>query len=183
MFFITEWDVCILNWIKEHLSCAWLDAVFPVYSALGNGGHIWLGAAVVLLCTKKYCKTGLAMAISLLLCMLICNLTLKPLFARVRPFDAEGVVPLVFPPKDGSFPSGHTASSFAAATAVFIYHKKAGAWLLGAAALMGFSRLYLYVHYPTDVLAGAVLGILLGMLGVLLTRLPDRIRKRHRLFQ
>lgn len=106
------------------------------------------------------------MAVSLGLEALCCNVILKPFVARIRPCDINLSVELFIPhPKGFSFPSGHTGASFAAASALFFNRKRLGILALILAALIGFSRLYLYVHYPTDVLAGALLGIMFGWIG------------------
>ena len=105
----------------------------------------------------------------LLKMLLLCNIILKQVVGRTRPFDVNTAVKLlVKPPSDYSFPSGHTCAAVTAAAALFF--RKSRLWLpvAVAAAVMGFSRLYLYVHYPTDVLGGALLGILCGWIGSIL---------------
>ena len=108
------------------------------------------------------------MAISLILCLLIGNLTLKPLVARIRPCDVNTQVHLLIPrPHDFSFPSGHTMSSFASATVILHEHKKiSGILSMVIAFFISFSRLYLYVHYPSDVLAGALIGLAIAVFSV-----------------
>ena len=121
------------------------------------------------------------MAIALILVLLICNLTLKPIIARPRPFMLREEIELIISAPSGfSFPSGHTASSFAAAVGLFIYHKKLGIAALIWAFLIAFSRLYMYVHYPTDVLAGMVIGILCAVVAMIIVNkvyepLSDRL--------
>ena len=137
----------------------------PIVTHLGDGGILWIALAVILLCLPKYRKTGFAMGAALLMGLLICNLWLKPMVGRLRPFDYQlqcygRLIPLLIEaPTDYSFPSGHTIASFEAATVLLIRHKKWGIGAMVLAALIAFSRLYLYVHYPTDVLASVVLGI------------------------
>ena len=149
----------------ENLWCPFLDSVMPAITFLGNSGWIWIVTAIVLLCIPQYRKTGLTVGLALLTGLVVCNLVLKPLVGRIRPFDYQlqcyrRVIPLLIEaPTDFSFPSGHTIASFEAATVLLIRHKKWGIGAMVLAALIAFSRLYLYVHYPTDVLASIVLGI------------------------
>ncbi len=122
------------------------------------------------------------MAVSLGLELLCCNVILKPLVARIRPCDVDSAVLLLIPHPGGfSFPSGHTGASFAAASALFFSRNKFGVFAFVVAALIGFSRLYLYVHYPSDVLAGALIGIMLGWLGnILVASIRENLhRKSH----
>ena len=168
---ITEsFDLPILDWIAEHLWCPFLDRLMPAITHLGDAGIIWILLAILLLYIPKYRKAGFSMAVALLLGLLVCNLTLKPICARMRPFDYQLLhfgkeIPLLIPtPRDFSFPSGHTNASFAAATALLLRHRRHGMAAMVLAVLIAFSRLYLYVHYPTDVLASVVLGIILALL-------------------
>lgn len=143
-----------------------LDRVMLGVSSLGNYGAIWIALALVLLLIQRYRHCGWAVSIALIIDFATVNLILKPWIGRERPCDIS--VPedmLLACLSDHSFPSGHTAAAFAAATAVFLCHKKSGALFLALATLMGFSRLYLFVHYPSDVFAGALLGVLFGFLG------------------
>ncbi len=156
---MTELEFGILNQIQQWLQCDFLDFFMPRISALGNGGFIWIAAGLLLLISKRYRKDGVCVLLALLLSFLICNLTLKPLAARMRPcWETVQHVLLIPVPRDFSFPSGHTASSFAAATAIFHANRRLGWCAFALAAVIAFSRLYLYVHFPTDVLAGALLG-------------------------
>jgi len=126
---------------------------------LGNNGFIWIVITVVLLFTKKYRECAIVMAVALLLSYLICNVGLKNLVSRDRPFWIdERVILKVEEPPDFSFPSGHTFSSFAAAVTLFIYSRKMGIAALALALTIAFSRLYLFLHFPSDVLASIVLG-------------------------
>lgn len=159
-------EFAVLNWIQAVFRCAVLDAVMPVFTALANHGEIWIILALVLLVRKKTRATGLALGCGLALDGIVCNLLLKPLVGRVRPFAINTAVQLLIEaPLDASFPSGHTAVSFAAAGALYGAGSPHWRWAAVIAALMGFSRLYLYVHWPSDVLAGAVIGWLCGLAG------------------
>lgn len=162
---ITEsFDLPILNWIAQNLWCPALDTLMPAITHLGDGGMIWILTAAVLLCIPRYRNAGITAAFALLIGLVVCNLTLKPLVARIRPFDyqllhfGKEIPLLIAPPTDFSFPSGHTCSSFAAATALLLHERRLGSGAMVLAVLVAFSRLYLYVHYPTDILAAIVLG-------------------------
>ncbi len=155
-------DNLILNWIYSFKNPV-LDKIVPVVTALGNGGAVWIFLCVILLCFKKTRKCGLTIALGLILNLIVCNGILKNLFARIRPYETNGIKELLISfPHDYSFPSGHSSSSFVAATSVFLYYKKSGALALFIATLISLSRLYLYVHYPSDVFFGILIGILLS---------------------
>ena len=158
---IAALDFQILDWIQAHLTTPAMDVLMKLMTGLGEGGAIWLAAAAVLLCCPKTRRHGMVMVTSLALCLLVGNLTLKPLVARPRPFHIRPDFPLLIaPPGEFSFPSGHTMSSFAGAGSLFLFDKRWGIPALVLAAAIGFSRMYLYVHFPTDVLAGGFLGLL-----------------------
>lgn len=161
---IQNLDNSILQFIQSNLRNDALDNIMPVITSLGNGGFIWILICVILLLFKKYRKYGCIMAIALILCAVVGNLSLKPLVARTRPFDAIPLIDglLVKAPRDYSFPSGHTMVSFSCSVILFYMNKKVGIPAIILSTLIGLSRLYLYVHYPSDVLAGMTLGILLA---------------------
>ena len=166
-----HFDLPILDWIAENLWCPLLDAIMPWITLLGDAGIFWIAAAVVLLCIPKYRKAGLSMGIALLMGLVLCNLTLKPLVARIRPYDfvlehyGRNITLLVSTPHDFSFPSGHTIASFEGAIALLLHNKKLGIPATVLACLIAFSRMYLYVHYPTDVIFSVILGTALAFLG------------------
>ncbi len=164
---IIDMDFAILDWIAANLRCAVLDFLMPIITMLGDEGIFWIAVALILMIFPKTRKTGIMMGVAMLLGYLIGNLTLKPLIARVRPYNLkEGVELLVEPLKSYAFPSGHTLVCFEAATVLMLRHRKPwGILSLIAAILVAFSRLYLYVHYPTDVLGGLLLGTLFGFCG------------------
>ena len=165
-----HFDLPILAWIAEHLRTALGDAVMPVITLLGDAGIFWIAVAVVFLFIPKYRKIGLGMGAALIIGLLICNVTLKPLCARIRPYDylaqKDVIVNLLIEAQhDFSFPSGHTIASFEAATVMMIHNRKLGIPALSLAILIAFSRLYLYVHYPTDVICSVILGVGIAFLG------------------
>ena len=170
-FLAENFDLPILEWIAANLRYAFLDAVMPVITLLGDAGIFWIAIAVVLLFIPKYRRIGLGMGAALIMGLLVCNVTMKPLFARPRPYDyqllhfGKEIKLLIEAQHDFSFPSGHTLASFEAATVLAIHSKKAGIPALLLACLIAFSRLYLYVHYPTDVLFSVAMGIGFGFLG------------------
>jgi len=175
-FFAENFDLPILDWIAENLRCAFLDFLMPIITLFGDAGIFWIAVAVVLLLIPKYRKIGLSMGAALLIGLLLCNVTLKPLVARIRPYDYQlqnfgvNIQLLVGAQSDFSFPSGHTIASFEAATVLLLYNKKMGIPAMVLAVLIAFSRLYLYVHYPTDVLASVVLGTAIAFLGCFLVK-------------
>lgn len=158
-------DASILLWIQENLRTPWLTVFFKQITRLGNAGIFWILLSVCLLFFTKTRKTGWLAGISLALSFVVNNLFLKNVVARTRPYEAvEGLNRLIEKQTDDSFPSGHTASSFAVAVILYLeLPKKYGIPLLILAVLISFSRLYLGVHYPSDVLAGAVSGTLIAL--------------------
>ena len=136
-----------------------LDWIMIFFTKLGEYGMIWVLIAILLFCFQKYRRYGALMLVSLLATFLIGEIGLKNLIMRERPFVADPTVQqLISLPSGSSFPSGHTASSFTAAWILWKANRKIGAAGLALAVCIGFSRLYLFVHYPTDVLGGAILG-------------------------
>jgi undecaprenyl-diphosphatase len=159
-------ELGILDWIQNNLRCGLLDATMPVLTHLGDGGILWMVLAVILMILPKTRRVGHAMAFALAIEALCCNLILKPLVNRTRPFIANPSVELMVKmPLDASFPSGHAGSCFACAVALLKVKSKLGIWALIIAIIVAFSRMYLYLHYPTDVLAGLVLGTVTGLIG------------------
>ena len=169
-----HFDLPILDWIMTNLWCPFLDAVMPVITVLGDAGIFWIALAVVFLLIPKHRKMGLSMGVALMMGLVICNMILKPVVGRIRPYDYQleffqKTIPLLIERQhDFSFPSGHTIASFEAAVAMLICNKKLGIPAMILAVLIAFSRMYLYVHYPTDVIASVILGTGLAFLGVFL---------------
>lgn len=174
-------DDAILFFIHNNLQTAFLDFTMPLVSLLGNSGGVWIVIALALLIPKRTRLTGLNMGVALILCLLIGNLALKPLVARIRPYDVYTNVSLLIPPlTDFSFPSGHTMSSFAAAAVIFMADRRCGAAALAAASLIAFSRLYLFVHYPSDVFAGMVIGTAIAFAAIqIVQKSREKLLKKH----
>lgn len=159
-----ELEFKVLDFIQDFLRCPFLDFLMPKITVLGNSGIIWIIAAIVLLITKKYRRGGLALAVGLIAMLVIGNLTLKPLIARTRPFElVEGIELLISAPSGFSFPSGHTMSSVVAASILTMIDKRFGYVAIPLAVLIAFSRLYLYVHFLTDILGGIFIGAIISI--------------------
>lgn len=166
-------DGGFLLFLQESVRNPILDNLMIFITSLGNGGMIWIAATIVLLIPKKTRKAGIMSAVALLGSLIINNNIVKNIVQRPRPFVTFTDLQIIIPtPSEFSFPSGHTSSSFAAA-AVFYRHlpKKLGLPAVILAGLIGFSRLYVGVHYPTDVIAGVLMGILLSYLAEYLVNL------------
>jgi len=168
-----SFDLPILDWIQANLKSGLLDTVMPIITLFGDGGVFWILCAVLLMCFPKTRRTGLGMGIAMALGLLVCNVTLKPLVARPRPYDFQlsefqKVIPLLsenLRMHDFSFPSGHTIASFEASTVLLKHDKRLGVPAVILAILIAMSRLYLYVHYPTDVIFSVFAGILFAFIG------------------
>ena len=158
-----EWEFSILYALQE-LHNPVLDAIMLFITSLGDDGWFWLAIGVVCLVFKKHRKMGLQLLLSMLCTFIIGNLIIKNLVARPRPCDIDAAVSLLISrPHGHSFPSGHSINSMVAAVALFLNNKKIGIPAVIIATLIGFSRLYLFVHFPTDVLAGFALAILIAI--------------------
>ena len=174
---LNPFETSILHWIRQTFSCAFLDAVMPYITKFADSGIGWILLALVLLIPRKTRRMGAAMGVALAIGFVTGNLLLKNLVARTRPFLFDPSIELLIaPPHEFSFPSGHTLASFECAVAVFCYRRKWGVAALLFAVLIAFSRLYLQVHYPTDVLYGAILGSLIGYLAY---RIVETIAHKH----
>ncbi len=165
MEFFLPFDLPILDFIERYLHNPVTDAVFPFVTYIGELGACWIFLGLSLLFIKKYRRAGALILLSLIAATLLGEVLIKNIVCRPRPFQyISSGFPLLIPPPSGySFPSGHTCASFAAATALFLQHKRQGALCFLLAALIGFSRVFLWVHFPSDVLAGALLGALTGV--------------------
>ena len=178
-----SFDLPILDWIQANLQSGFMDTIWPIITVFGDAGIFWMVWATLLLFIPKHRRTGLGMWFALFLGLVICNITLKPLVGRIRPYDFQieelgktwsdilaGGELLVELPHDFSFPSGHTIASFEAATVLLINSTAMGIPAMILAVLIAFSRMYLYVHYPTDVIFSVFAGILFAFIGNMLAK-------------
>lgn len=173
-------DGGVLLFIQEYIRNPILNAIMIFITTLGDRGYIWIAATIALLIPKKTRKIGVISAVALLGSLLINNELVKNLVKRPRPFVTFTDLQIIIPtPSQYSFPSGHTSSSFAAAAVFYRYlPKKLGLPSVILAGLIGFSRMYVGVHYPTDVLAGVVMGICLSYLAEFLVNFVEKQMKK-----
>lgn len=155
----------------------WLTEILRFFTTIGESGVVWIVIAIVLACIPRTRKCGLTMMIAMAITYLLGNLFLKNVIARPRPCAVDSSVTLKIPfPSEYSFPSGHTSNGFTAAVTIFNYYRKVGILSLIMAAVIAFSRLYFFVHYPTDILGGIVLGTLDALLAVYIVKRLEQHR-------
>lgn len=179
-----SFDFVILDAI-QNLRSPFLDKLMVDISTLGNGSLIWITYLIIFLSTKEYKKMGKVMLISFALNILIVNLFIKNIVARPRPFMINPAIDLLIPPlKDGSFPSGHTSYAFSFASIIILMARGEGLKIFTTvlAILISLSRLYLYVHFPTDVLGGAIIGVLIAIISIKIYFTKSKLRKRDKNF-
>ena len=170
-----SFDLPILDWIQANMTNPVLDFLMPIITLLGDAGIFWIVCASILALTKKYRRIGFGMAFALMMGLVVCNMILKPGVGRIRPYDfqmqefGKEIILLIEKQHDFSFPSGHTIASFEACTVLLLGNKKMGIPATILAILIAFSRMYLYVHYPTDVIASVILGTIFGIIGYLIS--------------
>ena len=168
---ITNLDVQILLWVQENLRGDFWTSLWKVITLFGWKGAFWIALGLALLIPKKTRKVGIVALAALALDFLLTNVALKPLIARVRPYDRFPEIAALATESSFSFPSGHSAASFAC-SAVYLkmLPRKAGVPLFVLAVLVGLSRIYLCVHYPSDVVCGALIGVLCALLACWVAR-------------
>ena len=173
-------EFAFLDWLYQFRNPV-MNTISIFFDYAGAHGEIWIAFTLLLLLFRRTRRAGFAMAVALVLYMAAGHFFLKPLFARPRPCDVNTAITiLVKRPHGHSFPSGHTASAFAAAFALWLQNRKLGVPALVLAAFIAFTRLYLYVHFPTDVLGGLVLGLALGALASwLVDSLANKSKKKQ----
>ena len=160
-----EWEFTVLNSIQR-IRTDFLDKLMPCITFLGKWALLWIVITVLCLAFRQHRKLGISLALDMIVNTIACNLILKNIVQRLRPYVLNESFTLIVPPERDfySFPSGHSMFAFGAATVIFLYNKKLGIFIYLLAAMIAFSRLYLYMHFPTDVIIGAGVGILLALL-------------------
>lgn len=189
-----SWEMNLLLELQK-MHCDALNYIFSFLSAITAHGELWIGLCIVLLCFKKTRKIGITMFFALLMEVILADLILKPLQIRNRPCFYEEIVARYevekvnlmgmvkyWLPKElpRSFPSGHAGASFAASVSVFLYHKKGGIISILVAIAICFSRMYLFLHFPLDVLTGIVFGILMAFLSYYLVNKAGTKRNKEK---
>ncbi|MEG1537267.1 MAG: phosphatase PAP2 family protein [Clostridiales bacterium] len=157
--------ISFLNWLQIYVVTDWLNPFMKFFTMIGEFGAVWVVLGLLLLCRKSTRRQGIYCLLAVMLSGIFCNLLLKPLVMRTRPFVINPQIELLLPPPaDASFPSGHASASFAAATAMTGFSRVATICFYCLAVLISFSRMYFYLHFPGDILGGFVMGILLGLM-------------------
>ena len=174
-------DLQILHWVNDNLhGSAFFNKFVYIFSFLGEIGAVWIVIGILLLCFKRTRRAGVIYAVCLVLDALIVNLLIKNLVQRPRPYVEDATLLNFLEqigarlPGEYSFPSGHAAVSFAGATALTLLFGKRGAWFYILAVLISLSRIFLLVHYPSDVLCGAIFGTACAFLGYWICRLVEK---------
>lgn len=171
-----QWEFSILYAIQE-LHSPIMDKIMIFITELGDGGLFWIGIGIVCLVIKKHRRMGLQVLLSMLCTFIIGNLILKNLFARQRPCAIDPSIELLIPyPSEFSFPSGHSMNGMTAAVALFLNNKTIGIPALMIAVLIGFSRMYHFVHFPTDILGGFCVGFTVA---IIVNYVFDRIQEKR----
>ena len=169
MSFTLPFDLPMLEGIQSSMRNDFFDGFFKTVTHLGDAGIFWILLTIALLIIPKTRKLGYCSAIALVLDVLLVNCCIKPIVNRDRPYTmaeyaARGIQLLIKEAHDASFPSGHTAASFASAVAILFYNRKMGIPAIILAVIIGFSRLYVAIHFPSDVFVGAIVGILCAII-------------------
>jgi len=174
---LNSMEIVWVRGIHDALESSFMDFIMPLITSLSDGGIFWILLALVFLIPKDTRRMGLTMGLALVIGLLVGNLGLKPLIGRIRPYDFDPSILLIIPPEsEFSFPSGHSLAAFEGAMGIFLYRKRWGVPALILAALIAFSRVYLQVHYPIDIVCGSVLGAVFAWIAY---RIVSRIRWKY----
>lgn len=176
---IQKFDDYVLLYITNNMHSNIMDRAMIIITSLGNMGAIWIVISVLLIINKKYRGIGFMILGALMLSSILGDIILKNLAKRMRPciYMTQAQL-LISKPLSYSFPSGHTSAAFASAGILKKYFKKYAIEIITLASLIAFSRMYLYVHYPTDVLAGIILGIIYSKITIyLFHRVKHKLRR------
>ncbi len=183
MEMLTNLDGNLLLWIQENLRVDFLNGFWEFVTSWADGGILWIILGVIALVSKRTRPVGVAMLLALVINHVATNMILKDIFQRPRPFVTfSEIIPLIDKPGSFSFPSGHTSTSFAAAFAVFFMEKNKKYAIPGIviAAMIGFSRMYIGVHYPGDILGGIIVGIVSAFAASAIVKLVGtKVKKQH----
>ncbi|MBP5701829.1 MAG: phosphatase PAP2 family protein [Lachnospiraceae bacterium] len=175
-FFNMPWDGQFLIWLQENVRSDVLTPVMKLITHLGDKGIFWILIAIVMLFFKKTRPLGMMAGIALVFSVLINNVIIKPNVGRIRPYEVvDGLKLLIERQHDPSFPSGHSGASFAAAVVFLVKGpKKIGIPAIIMAALIAFSRLYVGVHYPTDVICGIITGTCCAIISFMIWSIVEK---------
>lgn len=162
MSFVQLIDIAALHLVHDVFACSFLDFLMPLISSLGNGGFIWIAVALLLISKRSTRTTGITMAAAMLICFIAGNLVLKNLVCRARPYTLDPSIVLLVKPsvEPYSFPSGHTMNAFSAAATLMMRHERFCWAAMALAVLIAFSRVYLMMHFPLDIVGGAIIGLI-----------------------
>lgn len=167
---ITAIDFRILNLIQRKMRCRTLDFIMPKISMAGNFGIVWILSAVLFMASKNYEDVGEEIICGLSMGVIFGNLLLKHIFSRPRPFQVDKTKELIIKaPQDYSFPSGHTLASVISACVLINTNALFGTIAIILCLLILFSRMYLFVHYPSDIAGGIILGIIISQIVLRIT--------------
>lgn len=166
---ITALDFNIVLWVQQHIRSPFLSAFFIPFTTIGNAGILFILIGIIMLFFKKTRQSGRLLLLSITISFILNDIVIKNIVQRPRPYNTfSQIIPLVPPPGKYSFPSGHTAAAFSSMITLFFTQKKCALTGLFIALLMGFSRIYVGVHYPTDVFCGAILGTTVAVVAAII---------------
>lgn len=165
MDFITTIDLSIMSWIQENLRSPLMDSLMIFFTRIGDLMALWILIIFIILLLRKDKRNALQLLLSLILTFIVSELLLKNIVKRPRPFVENSHLPsLLKQPNTYSFPSSHSSTSFAVATSLTFINKLWGLFAYPLAFLIAFSRVYLNVHHPSDVLVGMLVGVIVSII-------------------